>query len=137
MIPGLGPYGYLPPGTHVASELEILQRFGRGTKRRLRLGKGLSEVLGLARAIGAVRVVIDGSFVSAKSEPADIDGLVIVPVGFKPLGEELSRLRRARDLFDCDLVVLPAHEKVAIRNRIEFFSTDRDGIPKGLVEVSL
>ena len=75
-IPELNDDGLLPEGLHECSLGEILERFGRfqQSDRRRRLGQRLQEFLGDVGSTGlAVAVVIDGSFVTGKPEPNDID----------------------------------------------------------------
>jgi hypothetical protein len=78
-IPAFRDDGYLPEGLHEASEAEVIARFGESTPRREYLTGRLRRWLELARAVGARRVVIDGSFVTDKAEPGDIDAVVWLP----------------------------------------------------------
>lgn len=50
-----------------------MARFGT-TLRRLTLLAGLKEALDMLRAAGCRRAYVDGSFVTSKPEPADVDG---------------------------------------------------------------
>jgi hypothetical protein len=67
LIPELRDDGYLPEGVHVAELEEIVARFGN-TPRRSRLIARIRNWVGLARSIGAQRLLLAGSFVSAKLE---------------------------------------------------------------------
>ncbi|MBM4035773.1 MAG: hypothetical protein FJ291_28875 [Planctomycetes bacterium] len=72
-IPDFDENGNLPPGVYRVSLAEIEARFVWNERRRV-LFSGLKRaVANLARA-GVRRVWIDGSFVTAKEEPMDIDG---------------------------------------------------------------
>jgi hypothetical protein len=82
MIPAFRPDGYLPEGLHSTSEAEVTFRFGSTTPRRRRLILRLRRWLVLARDVGARRLLIDGSFVTAKREPDDIDAVILLPVNF-------------------------------------------------------
>src|SRR5580700_821382 len=82
MIPAFRPDGYLPEGLHPAAEAEVTFRFGSTTPRRRRLVLRLRRWLVLARDIGARRLLVDGSFVTAKPEPDDIDAVILLPVNF-------------------------------------------------------
>jgi hypothetical protein len=66
MIPAFRTDGYLPEGWYPTSEAEVTFRFGSDTPRRTRLVLRLRRWLFLAREIGARRILIDGSFVTAK-----------------------------------------------------------------------
>lgn len=71
-IPDYRADGYLPEGVHLASDEEILFRFASGPRHRRLLAVRLRRWLELARAVGAVRLLIDGSFVTAMSVPNDL-----------------------------------------------------------------
>src|SRR4051794_25704968 len=80
-IPELNEAGFLPEGIHEASLEEVRERFGRfqRTDRRPDLFTKLSLFLAGVRASGLVEaVVVDGSFVTAKDEPSDIDLILVL-----------------------------------------------------------
>ena len=142
MIPAFRTDGYLPEGLHPANEAEITFRFGSDTPRRTRLVLRLRRWLFLAREIGARRILIDGSFVTAKPEPDDIDAVILLPVNFAAQVEqgfgsaiELEQMlltRRPEELF-------AAEDESDWNDWFEFFSRTRepDGRRKGLVEIQL
>ncbi len=142
MIPAFRPDGYLPEGLHTAGDAEVTFRFGSTTPRRRRLVLRLRRWLALAREIGANRLLIDGSFVTAKPEPDDIDAVILLPVNFATLVEqgdesaiELEQMlltRRPEELF-------AAEDDSDWNDWFQFFSRTRepDGRRKGLVEVQL
>lgn len=72
MIPEFDSRGLLPKGVHRANLQQIVKRFGGNRQRRLLL-KGLTEALDLLRRAGCRRVYIDGSFVTDKESPDDVD----------------------------------------------------------------
>src|SRR5208283_1248909 len=82
MIAAFRSDGYLPNGLHLADEAEAVFRFGSTTPRRRRLVLRLRNWLVLARHIGARRFLIDGSFVTAKPDPDDLDAVVLLPLDF-------------------------------------------------------
>jgi hypothetical protein len=73
VLPDFTDAGLLPPGLHLASWNEVGVRFG-GTAQRRWLLEGLLAAAQHLRAAGAVRLWLDGSFVTTKPEPADWDG---------------------------------------------------------------
>jgi hypothetical protein len=82
-IPDLDVEGLLPPGIHDCSVDEISSRFAQfqGSERRFRLFEKLQAFVAEARKTGfVVQLVIDGSFVTAKPVPSDIDLVVILRV---------------------------------------------------------
>src|SRR5437667_383728 len=74
--------GHLPAGLHPASEADVTFRFGSSNPRRRRLALTLRRWLELARSVRARRFLIDGSFITEKPEPQDIDAVVLLPADF-------------------------------------------------------
>src|SRR5215510_2399725 len=81
-IPLFRPDGYLPEGVYVCSEAEVIFRFGSSSRRRRRLARRLRRWMELGRQVGARRLLVDGSFVTAKEEPHDIDSVIFLPEDF-------------------------------------------------------
>jgi hypothetical protein len=74
MIPAFRPDGTLPEGIHTAQDWnEIARVFGRTTRRRQLLTKMRLGLENLAAA-GCLWAFLDGSFVTTKREPNDVDG---------------------------------------------------------------
>lgn len=134
--------GYLPEGLHFASEAEVTFRFGASSRRRQRLILRLRRWIELARQINSLRMLIDGSFVTAKEEPNDIEVVVLLPRNFdqqiqdgSPSALELEELiltRRPEEMF-------AAEDDTDWNEWVQFFSRTReaDGRRKGLVEIQL
>ena len=59
-------------GVYRAGWPEIVKRFG-GNRQRRQLLKGLKEALDLLKRAGCRRVYLDGSFVTHKDSPNDVD----------------------------------------------------------------
>ena len=74
MIPEFDSKGLLPKGVHRANWQETVNRFGSNRHRR-ELLRGLKEALDLPRDAGCRRVYLDGSFVTDREFPNDIDAL--------------------------------------------------------------
>ncbi|HET6880154.1 MAG TPA: hypothetical protein VFI31_08365 [Pirellulales bacterium] len=141
-IPAFRDDGYLPAGVYMASEAEVLFRFGASTRRRRRLALRLRRWLELSRQVGGKRFLVDGSFVTAKKDPNDIDSVVLLPTDFEgQVGqgvegalelEEMLLTRRPEELF-------AAEDETDWAAWVAFFSRTReaDGRQKGLVEVEL
>lgn len=93
----------------MAPEAEVTFRFGASTRRRRRLIMRLRRWIELCRLVGAQRLLIDGSFVTAKPDPDDIDAVVLVPSNFEqqvadgsePAAqlEEMLLTRRPEEIF--------------------------------------
>jgi hypothetical protein len=141
-IPVFREDGYLPEGLHVATEEEVIARFGQSAPHRNYLGGRLRHWLALARAVGALRFFIDGSFVTAKVEPGDVDAVIWLPDRF---GEQVrSRIPEAVELQTMVMTREPkelfsAYSSEMWDGWVEFFSLTRevDARRKGVVEVAL
>ena len=142
MIPPFRPDGYLPEGVHLAGESEAVFCFGSSTPRRRRLAVRLRRWVALAREVHAPRFLLDGSFVTAKPEPGDIDAVILLPADFaarvaaedEPAIELESMLltRRPEELF-------AAEDETDWDEWATFFARTReaDRRRKGLVEIRL
>lgn len=134
--------GYLPEGLHLATEAEVTFRFGAHTPGRKRLALRLRRAIDLARAVSARRLFVDGSFVTAKPEPNDVDAVVWLPPDFvirvsngnlEAMELEAMLLtRRPEEIF-------AAEDRRDWDDWLEFFSRTRepDGRRKGLVEIEI
>lgn len=142
MIPQFTAHGLLPEGVHSATLEEVLERFG-GNDRREQLLNGLVEALRLLRVAGCRRVYINGSFVTSRERPNDIDvcwdieGIdadALDPVFFDfDDGRAAQKARFGSEFFPAQLP-----EGVTGRAFLEFFQIDKQtGEPKGIVELKL
>ncbi|MDA1054627.1 MAG: hypothetical protein O3C40_29705 [Planctomycetota bacterium] len=92
MIPDFDESGNLPPGVHEADWEQIVQRFG-WTSRRRELLDGLKTAMEPLREAGCRRVFVNGSFVTEKDDPGDID------VAWDPIGVDVDRLLEVEPVF--------------------------------------
>lgn len=135
MLPDFDEFGNLPPGIHPATIEEIILRFGIGSPERDVEGQELLEFVKWARLAGVRRLIIDGSFVTAKEASNDVD-LVILPGPDYP-GDQ-ARADGDDDVSWPFLHVLVAADDEDLRRWVtEDFGTDRLLRSKGVVEVIL
>ena len=141
-IPEFRADGYLPEGIFLASDAEVLFRFGASNRQRRRLALRLRRWIQLAREIGASRLLVDGSFVTRKASPNDVDAVVVLPDNFAEQVEQ--ELDAALELEDMLLnrrpeEIFAAEDLHDWDEWVEFFSRTReaDGRRKGLVEIKL
>ena len=141
-IPEFRADGYLPEGLHLVTEAEVAEQFGRTTARRRALMTRVTEWLALARAVGIRRLLVDGSFVTAKAEPGDVDAVCWLPDDFadqyyasKPEAVRLYEMLVTRH--PAELFGVFSHPKWEAW--VAFFSQTRepDARHKGLLEVIL
>ncbi len=132
----------LPPGVHPYSLREAVERFGTGSTRRVAIGSRLERIDRPARSTGLVaRLIVFGSFISAKPEPNDVDIFLLMDDSF-----EFDRLEgETRLVFDH--AIADAHFGASVfwmrrmaafggeQAAVEFWQTRRDGLPLGIVEI--
>ena len=141
MLPGFDPEsGRLPPGEHVASWDEVVERFG-WTRRRRALLDGLADAVESLAAAGCRRVWLNGSFVTAKDEPGDFDACWDTDgVDLDALDSELLDLSNKRVAqkarFGGELFPNVV-EAVSGLTFAEFFQNERDTSRKGIVVIDL
>lgn len=142
MIPDFTAYGLLPEGVHPATLEEVLDRFG-GNERRDKLLTGLAEALRLLRAAGCRRVYINGSFVTSKEMPNDIDACWDITGvdadALDPVFFEFDNGRAAQKArFGAEFFPAQVPEGITGKAFLDFFQVDRQtGEPKGIIEIEL
>lgn len=129
MIPELQD-GVLPEGLHLCALEEVKVAFGqfRRSDRRPKLTERLTRYIHDARNSGVVSaIVIDGSYVTAKDEPGDIDLIVALrpdldlTAEMRPLEYNIQSKPMVRKLYGFD--VLPAVDGSETYQRfLDFFS---------------
>ena len=142
LLPNLQPDGFLPPGLHLADLDEIKQRFGLETPQRQVLFEHLQLFVDLAHHAQAKRMFANGSYVTAKPNPGDVDVVIWVDERFLQLLEAGDE--RALSLETMILTRQPREAFAVFDERgwldwVEFFSRVRyrNDLRKGLVEVKL
>ena len=133
--------GYLPAGVHCLTLEECRRLFAWNARRRF-LFDGLVRAIANLTTAGCRSVLIDGSFISSKTLPNDWDA------AFDPVGmiaarvdpillrhDDGRRAMRAKYLGD----MFPWTESAATYGPLyrQFFQKDRDGNPKGIIEIKL
>ena len=139
--PAFNSEGDLPPGLHSATVEEVRRHFGE-TSRRAVMAERLTRIYRLAHATGHLaRFIIFGSFITAKSEPRDVDIFLLMEDSFdvrnvsnearlvfdqaaaqNSLGASVFWIRRA--------AALDGEEAT-----ISHWQIKRDGARRGIVEV--
>jgi len=146
-IPAFNQDGLLPAGVHDCTLSEIRSRLGsfQKTDRRSRLFAQLETFFGEEIAVGLVRtLIVDGSFVTEKQSPNDIDLIVVVgrehdftgdisPRAYNVLSKNCVRRR-----FGFDLLVA-REDSVEYNDWAEFFQQVRlePGRRKGILRLRL
>ncbi len=132
--------GFIPP-LSTCTEAEVALWFGF-TNTRQRLLDRVHNWISLARAVKARRLLLDGSFVTGKEEPGDVDAVVLLPNDFRdqiqagnPKAIELHEMFRSREPKE----LFAAEDEEDWWAWFCFFSKTREVNRrcKGLVEVAL
>ncbi len=131
MIPGFNAVGYLPPGIHPATLSEIEARFGLESELRRVQMESLRWMVDLAWKAGAQRIIVNGSFVTHKDEPNDVDCVLLIDDNYPHDLAANEALLEGLPFLTIEL----ANSKQFVEFTREFFGTDRSGVPKGLIEV--
>ena len=142
MLPNLEESGSLPAGIHNATWEELATRYGT-TPHRRRLLAGLRRALDSLRDAGCRRVYVDGSFVTAKEDPADFDVCWeesnVDPRLLDSTLLDFSERRRAqKERFGGELfpATMPAGPGYA--DFLDYFQHERaTNAPKGIVAIDL
>lgn len=138
-IPAFKKNGELPVGEHQASLSEIENRFGKSTEKRKNLMKKLKSAAKNLKSAGVKRIWIDGSFVTDKPEPSDIDGCWdTAAVDPKKLDPVFLKSRVAiKQKYDLDFFMSHIIEADSGLPFPQFFQKNDGGDPKGIVVVKL
>ena len=140
MIPEFDSRGLLPKGIYRANWQEIVKRFG-GNRQRSQLLRGLKEALDLLRDAGCRRVYLDGSFVTEKQSPNDVDVCWDVdgvdPMSLDSVFFEFDNGRAAQKA-KYGAEFFPAQAPQHLKTFLDFFQIDKEsGEAKGIIELLL
>ena len=147
MIPPFNQDGYLPEGIYDCTTEDVTERFGayQTSGRRSQLCAKLTEFIRDAKAGAFMEaVLIDGSFVTSKPDPNDIDIVLVVAANYdfsKNLSPALYNLlaqHRVRRRFGFDIVVVQNGSE-NFKQAVAFFQQvkQRPGIKKGILRIKL
>jgi hypothetical protein len=131
MIPDCSDDGYLPEGIHPATLDEIAGRFGRESELRQAQMESLRWLVELAWRAGVLRIVVNGSFVTDKLEPNDVDCVLLIGPEFPQDAVAEAELLAGLPFINMELVDLGAFQQFTERT----FASDRNFVLKGMVEV--
>jgi len=142
LIPEFNERGELPPGIYATTLAEVGRRLATNPRRR-KLFNGLRRACKNLRAAGVPRIYIDGSFVTGKADPADVDGCWDVDEyvrveAIDPVFLYFPNRRQAmKEKYGVDFFITNAMELGSGMPFVEFFQINRDGDPKGILVIEL
>ena len=141
-LPPFDPHGDLPEGLYQADTTEFFARFGSGTIQRERVAARLWQAFELVHPLGIIsRVIIWGSFITVKPDPADADILWVtlpvfdrsrLPVQVDVLFDPVL----AKRLYGIDVLFIP-EGSAYLATLLDTLSVTRAFTKRGLVEVRL
>ncbi|MGE5303300.1 MAG: DUF6932 family protein [Alphaproteobacteria bacterium] len=145
MIPSLNENGWLPEGVHDCTLQEAAERFGsfQSSDRRPELWMKFTEFIREVKACQWMEaVLVDGSYVTAKPDPGDIDLALVVSAShdfsadLPPAQYNLLAQRRVRRRFGFDIVVVKSGSG-DLEEAIGFFQQvkQRPGMKKGVLRI--
>jgi len=127
-IPPLMSHGLLPPGVHDATLPEVGAAFGAANARRQELFEKLGTFIETAKRFAVFKALyVDGSFVTDKELPGDIDAVLELPRA------DLAKLVRhpdhrsvldrpaAKAAYEIDLFIQPAPPPAPAPDMANFF----------------
>lgn len=145
----LNEHGLLPPGIHDLSLDQIDALFGgfQRSERRMNLINRLRELVAQVGSFSFARhLIVDGSFITSKAEPNDIDIVFVVASGALPMKVPVNPFeynalsaRRLKKAYQFDVFVVPEGSE-AYDHYVSYFARLKegpDGVTKGLVRLSL
>jgi hypothetical protein len=112
---------------------EIAARFGQEPELRRVQMESLRWLVDLAKRVGIERLIVNGSFVSDKWEPNDLDCVLLRGPSF-PMDEAADAELWAGLPFVQLTLVAQKEFELYVET---IYATDRHGTPKGMVEVAL
>lgn len=140
-LPKLNNNGELPPGEHLATLEEVNSVFGKSNKQRENLMAGLKTGSANLYAAGVKRIWINGSFITDKAEPNDIDGcweytsnVVLEKLDPVFLAESREPMKTKYGLEFFVANIIEADSGLPFP---KFFQANREGDAKGIVVIDL
>lgn len=146
-IPNFTQQGILPNDIYDCSLEELESIFGRfqSTDCRINLTKKLKDyIYELKKSTFGIELIIDGSYVTTKDNPGDINVILVLSEDFdysseiKPFEYNLTSNRAVKRIYGFDVFV---EKKGTNRynSRIEFFQRVKENpdLTKGLLKITL
>lgn len=140
MLPNLKKSGLLPVGIHLATWNELVEKFGFN-EHRLKLLEGLKKGLNLLRQYGCRDACIDGSFVTNKRFPNDVDVCYDnTHMNWKKFIKQQPEFNDVKngskiqkEKYQSEFYAINAFED----DILQYFQFDKDHNPKGIVKLNL
>lgn len=130
-LPALRSDGTLPPGEHASTLAEVFAAFPGNNAERRALGTALIRCVAIVRNLNlAQKIGVDGSYITDKEKPSDVDLVLLTPGMYQLAGER----RFVAEGIDVNLLDIQfAHDAADFQGWLRFFSLSRTGAPKGVI----
>jgi hypothetical protein len=141
-LPEFNRMGDLPLGVHKATLVDVLARFGSGSRQRVSVGQRLERIYHISLETGQLaRFVVFGSFITDEPDPNDVDVFLIMDDAF----DAQSLKDEAALLFDHPEA--DAHFGASVfwtrrlaafggeQNAVEYWQVKRGGGQRGIIEI--
>ncbi len=133
MIPRFDDLGRLPLGIPAGTLEEIDVRFGRMSEIRRVQMESVRWLVDLADRAGAERIILNGSFVTDIMELNDVDCVLLFRPGQPKDLAAVRELKAGLPFLDIAIAATKRFDQYVSK----LFAADRNGVPKGMVEVLL
>jgi uncharacterized protein DUF6932 len=134
MLPDFDEHGNLPAGIQFSSIEEVRERFENGSPEREVETKELAELIEWAKAAGVRRLIVDGSCVTAKVSPNDVDVVILPGPQTIPTGQSAVEMAKRWPFVH---LIVATDEADFERWALHDFGIDRDQRLRGVVEIRL
>ena len=144
-LPEFNGFGDLPPGVHRTSIDQVADRFRVGSDRRVIVTQKLIHIYDLAKRTKYLqRFVIFGSYITTKSEPNDVDVILVMAEGFsldKCPSESLALFDHpvAQARYGASIFWTRSNTLMSetVDEFISYWQIKRDGTQRGIVDVAV
>jgi hypothetical protein len=146
-IPNFNEQGLLPPGIYDSSLEEIAERFGtfQLSDRRPRFHEKLQAFLQQVRSINlAIGVILNGSFITRKADPNDIDLILVLPIShdlraeLAPMAYNVLSRRRVSRRYGFDVLVARENTREYMEYTTDFQRVrGQPHLQKGMLRIRL
>ncbi|MEO0925186.1 MAG: hypothetical protein AAFY63_04860 [Cyanobacteria bacterium J06643_13] len=143
-VPNFDANGNLPAGIHTCTWEEVKEKLAFNARRQELLA-GLKRACDVLKQAGCDTIYIDGSYATNKEFPGDFDVCwkddnvdLKLLLELDPVLLDFSQKRAAQKAkYGGELFLASTIADAKGQTFLEFFQRDRDGNPKGIVEIHL